>query len=73
MSVLYLQQIQVEEEVSWLPHYRGAPPDLDTLMCWCQEGKKKLDISDETRFCDPKILKGVLKAKVSETMCWTSI
>ncbi|XP_069191873.1 cap-specific mRNA (nucleoside-2'-O-)-methyltransferase 1 isoform X2 [Procambarus clarkii] len=58
------EHIQVEEEVVWLPQCPDVvPPDFDTLLSWSQDGKKKLDITDETNFCDPKILEGILKAK----------
>lgn len=58
------QHVQVEEEVLWLPHCSDAVPDFETLMSWAQEGPRKLEISDETTFCEPKILKGVLSGKV---------
>lgn len=57
------EHVEVEEEISWLPHCTNAPPDYDTLLSWSRDDKKKLDISDETNFCDPKILEGILNAK----------
>ncbi|KAK8396816.1 hypothetical protein O3P69_005052 [Scylla paramamosain] len=57
------EHIQVEEEVLWLPHCSDEVPDFETLMSWAKEGSKKLEIADETIFCDPKILNGVLGGK----------
>lgn len=57
------EHVEAEEEVSWLPHNPDPPPDLDILLSWSQDGEKKLDISDETNFCEQKILEGVLNAK----------
>lgn len=48
----------------WLPHCSDEVPDFETLMSWAREGPRKLEIADETIFCDPKILKGVLGGKV---------
>ena len=53
----------------WLPHCSEPVPDFETLMSWAEEGPRKLEISDETIFCDPKILKGVLHGKVCVCVC----
>ncbi|KAG7162210.1 Cap-specific mRNA (nucleoside-2'-O-)-methyltransferase 1-like [Homarus americanus] len=58
-----LESVQVEEEILWLPHCPDTPPDYDTLLLWSRDDKKKQDISDETNFCEVKILEGVLAAK----------
>lgn len=64
ITVSYKQHVQVEEEVLWLPHCSDPVPDFETLMSWAQEGPRKLEISDEITFCEPRILKGVLNGKV---------
>ncbi|KAK3860428.1 hypothetical protein Pcinc_033526 [Petrolisthes cinctipes] len=57
------EHVDVEEEVSWLPHCPEPPPEYSLLSSWPCEGPKKLELADETNFCDPKILDGVLSAK----------
>lgn len=57
------EYVEVNEEVHWLPHCPDDVPDLDTLGSWSREGKEKLTITDETEFCSPKVLKGILRAK----------
>ena len=57
--------MEVEEEVIWMPHHDGDPPNIDTLYSWCAEGPRKMDISDEFEFCESRLLKNVLSSKVS--------
>lgn len=60
----YSQLIEVEETVNWIPS-TGVPPSLEEMLEWLVEGNKKLNIEDETEFCDPDILLQVLQCKVS--------
>uniref|UniRef100_A0A1B0GQI7 Cap-specific mRNA (nucleoside-2'-O-)-methyltransferase 1 n=1 Tax=Phlebotomus papatasi TaxID=29031 RepID=A0A1B0GQI7_PHLPP len=57
--------IQIPEIVDWLHGELDDLEDLDRsrLDEWLVQGPKKLIIDDETLFCDPEILKGVLEAK----------
>ncbi|XP_047739805.1 cap-specific mRNA (nucleoside-2'-O-)-methyltransferase 1 [Hyalella azteca] len=59
-----LDEASVEEEVLWMAECPNPEPlSLALLTQWMTIGPKKLDISDETDYCDESILKGVLDAK----------
>ena len=58
------ERVSVREEVEWmLSDGKPKPPPLDTLRSWMREGRRKLDISDENRFCDAEVLSSILKCK----------
>ncbi|KAB7505155.1 Cap-specific mRNA (nucleoside-2'-O-)-methyltransferase 1 [Armadillidium nasatum] len=57
------EHIVVKEEVFWLPQSDDPSPDFQTLLSWVKEGAKKLDISDEIKFCHPKVLQQILSSK----------
>ncbi|XP_046383101.1 cap-specific mRNA (nucleoside-2'-O-)-methyltransferase 1 [Ischnura elegans] len=55
--------ISVEEEVLWLEEKDHCTLRSSDLESWMKEGPKKLEIDDETEFCDAEILQGVLNNK----------
>nr|CAB3231947.1 cap-specific mRNA (nucleoside-2'-O-)-methyltransferase 1 [Phallusia mammillata] len=52
-----------KEEVEWMSEYTGEIPDEEELEDWITDGKQKLKIDDETRFCDRKTLQTLLTCK----------
>lgn len=58
--------ISVEESVLWLESKVHDIFTRDILNGWIKEGSKKMTIDDETKFCDPNLLRNVLNCKVSE-------
>ncbi|KAJ8309113.1 hypothetical protein KUTeg_013987 [Tegillarca granosa] len=56
-------EIVIDEEVEWLPHYEHKVPPIEVLRKWKIIGKKKQTIDDETEFCDEEILTNVLNSK----------
>lgn len=67
LILIYYQEVTVEEVVEWLPSCPDtAPLTLAQLSDWMNVGPKKLDISDETDYCDAEVLQGVLSAKVRQ-------
>ncbi|KAG8226395.1 hypothetical protein J437_LFUL011933 [Ladona fulva] len=55
--------ITAREDVFWLEEKNHTPLDSQTLDSWVREGSTKLEIDDETKFCDPEILRNVLHSK----------
>ncbi|KAI1280796.1 Cap-specific mRNA (nucleoside-2'-O-)-methyltransferase 1 [Halotydeus destructor] len=53
--------VSVQEPVDWLLSPSELPPTK--FDNWTKTGPKKLTIDDETRFCDAKIVKGVIDCK----------
>ncbi|GAB0094021.1 Cap-specific mRNA (nucleoside-2'-O-)-methyltransferase 1 [Sergentomyia squamirostris] len=60
-----VEVVQIPESVEWLHDEADDLDELDRNKFdeWLVQGEKKFTIDDETRFCDPEILKGVLEAK----------
>lgn len=60
-----MENIQLKEPVEWLYDYSDDLENLnqDDLDNWLRVGPKKMTIDDETKFCDPEILDGVIKQK----------
>jgi cap1 methyltransferase len=58
--------VSVEESVSWLENKVHEIFTEDILNGWIKEGSKKMTIDDETKFCDPSLLRNVLSSKVSK-------
>ncbi|PNF43830.1 Cap-specific mRNA (nucleoside-2'-O-)-methyltransferase 1 [Cryptotermes secundus] len=58
-----LEVISVEESVSWLENKVHEIFTRDILNGWIKEGSKKMRIDDETKFCDPNLLRNVLSSK----------
>ena len=67
----YLPHIQViiDEEVEWLPRCTVPVPSIEQMRMWKVIGQKKRTIDDETKFCDPQVLKAVLSSKVLFVIC----
>jgi len=57
------EEVKVRETVSWIPSNQQPAPSLEELRVWSVKGLRKEDISDETTFCDPKVLQDVLSCK----------
>ncbi|XP_071441428.1 cap-specific mRNA (nucleoside-2'-O-)-methyltransferase 1 [Hetaerina americana] len=55
--------VTVEEDVSWLEEKYHSQLHSSDLNMWMKEGTKKLELDEETEFCDPDILIGVLNNK----------
>ncbi|KAK7872080.1 hypothetical protein R5R35_004564 [Gryllus longicercus] len=58
-----LEVVKVEEDVFWLEEKDHTPLSDDEFISWFKEGPRKLNIEDETLFCDPKVLKRVISSK----------
>ena len=54
---------QVQEKVDWLPSSIAKCPSMFELRSWMTEGPRKETIEDEDQFCNPEILKSILKSK----------
>ncbi|GFN74585.1 Cap-specific mRNA (nucleoside-2'-o-)-methyltransferase 1 [Plakobranchus ocellatus] len=57
------EQIIIDEEVVWMPPYKGDVPDLEELLQWKVIGPKKREIDDEANFCSEESLMMVLNGK----------
>ena len=55
--------VDVEEKVEWLPPITEPVPSMNELRSWMREGPRKENIEDETQFCNPEILKSIIKSK----------
>ena len=55
--------MEVEEKVSWMEPHSLPVPSTETLSSWMFEDDRKIDISDEDRYCDKEALSSVLSAK----------
>ena len=55
--------VEVEETVEWLPTQTENVPEMAELRSWSKEGPRKETIEDETQFCNPEILKSIMKSK----------
>ncbi len=56
--------VSVREEVDWMPApppHAAHPPKLEELRQWTVEGRRKLNIAEEDRFCDPEVLASILR------------
>lgn len=63
-----LEEIQIPEQFTWLKNNDPNNEWLDSISLeelsnWVVTGKKKLTIDDETRFCDPQIVRNILTSK----------
>ncbi|KAF2352472.1 G-patch domain [Trinorchestia longiramus] len=59
-----LEHASVEEEVLWISQCPDpSPPSLNQMSDWIVLGSKKLEISDETTYCDEDVLLNVLDSK----------
>ena len=54
---------EVEEQVDWLPRNDQTCPNMSTLRSWMKEGPRKETIDDEVQWCNPQILKSIMKSK----------
>jgi len=57
------ERVEVEEKVSWMEPHSLPVPSTETLSSWMFEDDRKIDISDEDRYCDKEALSSVLSAK----------
>ncbi|KAK4873141.1 hypothetical protein RN001_015170 [Aquatica leii] len=59
------ENISVRETIKWISSKDGSwfPKDLDSMKLFIVRGPPKLNIDDETNFCDPVILSKILQAK----------
>ena len=55
--------VEVDETPEWLPPMNELVPSMSTLRSWMTEGPRKENIEDETDYCNPEILKSILKSK----------
>ncbi|XP_067837158.1 cap-specific mRNA (nucleoside-2'-O-)-methyltransferase 1-like [Heptranchias perlo] len=53
------------ERVEWFPECSLEVPHAAELREWMVIGQRKMEIEDETEFCDAKLLSKVLRCKVS--------
>ncbi|KAJ8878145.1 hypothetical protein PR048_022612 [Dryococelus australis] len=58
-----MEQISCEEEVMWFNEDPYLDVTYDDMCSFLVIGRKKLTIDDETKFCDPVVLKNVLEGK----------
>lgn len=58
-----IEVVNIEEEVSWFNNRYIDTVDEVQLKKWLTLGVKKETIDDEINFCDPEILREVLKSK----------
>lgn len=62
-----IEEVLIPERVEWLvnqdPDESLLDLSVDALSSWVKRGEKKLTIENETKFCDPNILKRVLESK----------
>ncbi|KFM76234.1 Cap-specific mRNA (nucleoside-2'-O-)-methyltransferase 1, partial [Stegodyphus mimosarum] len=57
------EEISLEEEIVWIPECDAEPLKISQMRNWMLEGPKKIDISSETEFCDPEILRDIISYK----------
>lgn len=55
--------IQVDEDMEWLQNTHDQAPIAKELHEWMVLGPKKEIIEDETKFCDPEVLKDIINSK----------
>lgn len=56
------EKIEVVENIEWLQN-SSRTPQAEDISDWIQLGPKKYIIDDETRFCNPDILKQIIESK----------
>lgn len=64
--IYFVYQVSCHEEIEWLPVDDSTHhlPELDELKSWMGMGQKKIDISDEKEFVDPRILDAILSVRL---------
>ncbi|KAK2588336.1 hypothetical protein KPH14_004352 [Odynerus spinipes] len=55
--------IQVKEDMEWLQNTHHHAPITEEMHEWMVLGPRKETINEETKFCDPKILKDIINSK----------
>lgn len=67
---MMFQEIAIEQKVVWLESIDdesdGCLTNENALCRFIVKGPRKTNTDDEVYFCDPKIVHGLLKAKVGE-------
>ncbi|XP_031559372.1 cap-specific mRNA (nucleoside-2'-O-)-methyltransferase 1-like [Actinia tenebrosa] len=56
-------EVVIDERREAIPSCDLPPPTEEEMQNWCQIGKKKLTINDETEFCSPEVLEDILSSK----------
>ncbi|XP_011632291.1 cap-specific mRNA (nucleoside-2'-O-)-methyltransferase 1 isoform X1 [Pogonomyrmex barbatus] len=57
------EEIKAIEDIEWLPNMHSETPQVMEMSDWIKLGPRKHTIDDEDNFCNPEILKQIIRSK----------